>query len=109
MKTNIPIQEITLEAGAAVTKFRMIGANGQHCGAGAKAVGITQIDADSGDQFPVMTYGIAIVEAGGAVTAGAEIESDANGKVVTLSAGKANGQALDSASTDGDLIRVKVQ
>lgn len=50
--------------------------------------------------------GVILVEAGAAIAAGAEVESDANGKAITKAAGVANGIAWDAAAAAGDLIRV---
>ena len=47
-----------------------------------------------------------LVEAGGAIAAGAQVEAGADGKAVVLDAGASNGFALDAALADGDLIRI---
>ena len=62
--------------------------------------------ADIGEQAPVNTHGILLVEAGAAIAAGAEVESDANGKAITKAAGISNGFALDAAAAAGDVIRI---
>jgi hypothetical protein len=76
------------------------------CAAGAKAVGIAETDADPGEQASVTVLGVLIVEAGGAIAAGAEIQSDADGRAITKAAGIGNGYALDAAVAAGDIIRV---
>jgi hypothetical protein len=53
------------------------------CGAGELAIGVIQSEVNSGEEAPVMTHGIAIVEVGsGGVTSGTEVMSDATGKAV---------------------------
>ncbi len=106
MKTHHPILVLSITAAAALTQRRFIGMDGDVCGAGAKALGAAEFNADAGDQASVNVAGLILVEAGGAITAGAEVESDADGKAIAQSAGVGNGYALDAATTDGDVIRV---
>lgn len=80
MKSYKSLGAYTFTAGADVTKHRFIGADGQHCGAGKKAAGVSHVNADSGDEFAVEIGGIVIIEAGAAFSAGDELSSDANGK-----------------------------
>lgn len=49
-----------------------------------------------------------MVEAGDAVKAGIEVESDEQGRAVPLYSGKKAGYALTSASDAGELISVKL-
>jgi len=87
-------------------KHYFVGYDGDICGAGAKALGVNQVTVEAGEDMPVTYLGIMLVVAGGAVASGAEVESDASGKAVTLAAGESNGRALDAATADGDVIRV---
>ena len=107
--TAMPLQTITLTAGGAVEKHRLVGITGAHTGAGARAIGVADVDADSGDLFPVVTQGVALVVAGAAVAAGADLESDATGRVVTLSTGKLAGVALTAAAAAGTKVRVLLE
>ena len=78
---------LTVKATAAVTKYRFIGYNGQHCAANGAAIGVSYFDAAIGD--PITIYGagnIVPLEAGGSFSAGAMLASDANGKGVAASA-----------------------
>ena len=104
------IQQICLitsvTAAAALSRLRFVGLTGAVCAAGAKALGIAEAAADLGEQAPVNTHGILLVEAGAAIAAGAEVESDANGKAITKAAGISNGFALDAAAAAGDVIRI---
>ncbi len=105
--------KVTLTAAAAITKRRFVSAAGQH-EANKNAVGVALFDTDSGDPVTLQASGIAVVEAGGAITAGDLVASDANGKAVslTLSAvgdvAKICGVAIDGATAAGEFIRVKL-
>jgi len=106
--------KVTLVAGAAITAKRFVAYNGQHA-ANQPAIGVALFDTDNGDPITLQTAGIAVVESGGAITAGNLVASDANGKAValTLSAvgdvSKICGVALDSASAAGEYIRVSLK
>ncbi|MBM96500.1 MAG: DUF2190 domain-containing protein [Oceanospirillaceae bacterium] len=106
MLTHHPMLVISMVAAADLTRNRFIGADGDVCAAGALSPGVCEYDVAAGEQASVNAQGLIIVEAGGAVAAGAEVESDADGKAITLTSGKANGQALDAAAAEGDLIRI---
>jgi len=79
---------LTIQAAAAITKRRFIGYDGNHCGANARAVGVSAFDvAASGEQITVYGRGNLVkVTSAGAVSAGAEVASGANGKAVAASA-----------------------
>lgn len=73
------------------------------CVAGDKAIGVARWDAAAaGDVVGVLGVPgmIVPVVAGGAIVAGTEVQSDANGAAITLAAGKATGYAV-SASVGG--------
>lgn len=133
MKTYKSALTESITAGSDVVKNRFAGFDGNYCGAGEKALGVFELDTDSGQQAPVIVYGIAIVEAGGAIAVGDAITSDANGKAVKADAATVtitsatgdgdagtynitggvlaqaiNGYALDAASAEGDLIRIRI-
>ena len=87
-------------------KQRFISFGGTVSGAGEKAYGICDVETESGQFAPVALTGILLVEAGGTITAGAEVTSDANGKAITLGENqKSNGYALDDGA-EGDVIRI---
>jgi len=85
MKTYQPILTTSITAGADIPKGRFIGFDGGLCGANAKALGVSEVDTKQGQQLPVIVYGIAIVETGGAVSAGAAVTSDSSGRAVAAS------------------------
>jgi len=131
--TQNSVQAISVQAAAETVKSRFIGFDGDHCAAGKKAIGVSEFDGYTGRYMPVHTYGVVIVEAGGIVTAGAAVTSDANGKAVAasdlaLAAGAVqvtadaaapaltgsvtpeviNGYALTAAAEAGEFILVKL-
>ena len=106
MKTEQPILITSVKAAANLTKNLFIGFNGNLCAANAKALGVSNADADTNEQLPVSTHGIALVYSGAAVSQGAKIASNASGKAVTYSTGEANGYALDASVGADELIRI---
>jgi len=106
MKTQIVTGTASITAAAALTKLRFVGFDGNVCGAGAKALGVADADTASASQVPVNFSGILLVEAGAAINAGVDVDSDASGKAVTHVAGVVNGHTLDAATASGDIIRI---
>lgn len=93
-------------AAAAVLAARFVGLlTGQHCGAGAKAQGVSQYAAAVGEAFAVDVHGTTIVEAGGVIAPGGPIKSDANGKAIAQGgAGEILGYAVTASTGDGQKI-----
>lgn len=106
MKTQQILLTTSVLAIAALSRLRFVGFDGGVCAAGAKAVGVAETIADAGEQAPVNTHGILLVEAGGVIAAGAEVQSDATGRAILKAAGVSNGFALDAATAAGDVIRI---
>jgi predicted RecA/RadA family phage recombinase len=72
-----------------------------------KALGVRQNRPQSGKAATVMLSGISIVEAGAAITAGAYVETNATGQVVTAASGSAIvGRALETCTASGQQIAV---
>ena len=97
----------TVTLSAAATQYRgvlLTGAavsaagNGYPCATGGA----------SGDAIPVVLLGVAIGEAGAAVTAGALLEFDSSGRYITRSAGVSVGRALTSAAGAGSTLEIFV-
>lgn len=107
--TMQPVATTTKTAVSDTDKYTFVGFDGDICAAGAKALGVNQVTVEAGEAMPVTYLGIMPVIAAAAIAAGVEVESDANGHAVTLSAGESNGRALDAASTAGDIIRIFVK
>lgn len=77
------------------------------CGAGAKALGIASYDAAIGAKVPIMRgHKVVPVVAGAAIAAGAEVESDATGRAVTLAAGRSLGKCLNAPTAAGQIAIV---
>ena len=73
----------------------------------SNAIGVTQTAGKKGDLVTVTVLGTAVATAGGRIAAGALLEVDAAGKVLTRTAGKvAVGRALTAAAADGDELEV---
>lgn len=106
MKTQQIILTTTILAAGALSRLRFVGFDGAVCAAGAKALGVAETSADAGERAPANIHGILLVEAGGVIAAGAEVESDAAGRAITKAAGIGNGFALDAAAAAGDVIRI---
>lgn len=106
MKTEKILLAVTIAAAAALTRQRFVDYTGNPASAGERALGVANTDYDVGEQAGVATHGEILVEAGAAVAVGAQVESDASGRAVTLDSGVAFGVARDAASAAGDLIRV---
>jgi hypothetical protein len=75
--------------------------------AGAKCHGVANRPALLGEGFDATVYGTAVVEAGAAVTAGAKVAADANGRAIAQTGtAETAGVALRAAAQAGDLIEV---
>jgi len=108
MKTYNPVLTLSVTAASDIPKARFVGFNGGLCAANTKALGVSEADTKQGQQMPVIVYGIALIESGGAVNVGDAVTSDANGKAVPAGTNPVNGYALDAASGAGEIIRVKL-
>ena len=106
MASSIPALTLSIVASAAVAQRRFVTATGARSGAGANALGVARYDAAAGENVAVDALGTTEVEAGGAIAAGALVQSDANGKAVTKAAGVAVGRAMGAAAGDGSVIEL---
>lgn len=103
---------VTFTASAAITGGQLVEVTGSRtvgpAGDGsAKVVGSAGNDADTGDQVVVhLSRCIDDLVAGAAVTAGAAVQADANGKVKPVGTGAAVGLALTAAASAGTTIQV---
>ncbi len=89
-----------------IQKQRFIDFEGNICTDGKKAFGVSDADISANEYAPIGVLGTFLIEAGGTITAGDAITSDANGKAITVSETKAtNGYALDNAS-EGEVFRI---
>jgi len=102
-----PLLIDSITAKTYLPKQRFVGFDGNICAAGAKALGICDVETDANQQAPVATLGILLVETASAVTQGSKICSNADGKAVQVTGTEeVNGYAIDSASGTGEIIRI---
>lgn len=105
---EIPGLRFSLPAGADVERCRFVSADANSNGILATAttpvIGVSMNKAAAGEVLEIAD-GIVMVEAAGAITAGAAVKSDATGKAT---AGTGAGVALTAASAAGELIAVKL-
>lgn len=106
MQTEKILLTLSIAAAAALTRKRFVDLTGNVPSAGERVLGVSNADYSLGEQAGVDTHGAILVEAGAAVAAGVEVESDASGRAVTKTTGVAGGVSLDAASAAGDYIRV---
>lgn len=106
MKTKQTVLTTSVVALVDLPRHVFAGLAGGLCAAGAKSLGTVAADTGAGNVAPIDVLGICLATAGAAVAAGAEVESDASGRAVTLASGKSNGIALDAATAAGDVIRI---
>lgn len=110
-----PGAEVTGLTTAAVTGKRFVGISATrdtntglvkvaHATGAAKAFGVAAYDAGSGATVPVLRGGIVPVTAGGAISAGDQIEVGTDGKAVKLASGVAVGQAIETATSGADVF-----
>lgn len=83
------------------------------CGAGEAGVGVAERSADHsldandpGRRTSIVTGGVARVTASGAITAGDFVQSAAAGKAATATTGTVLGIAMNSTTSDGDVVEV---
>ena len=106
MKTEKILMAVTVAAAVALPRFRFADYSGNVASAGERVLGVPTTDFSAGEQASVATHGEILVEAGAAIAAGAEVESDANGRAVTKTTGIGFGAARDAAGAAGEIIRV---
>lgn len=110
MKTEQPVLITSIQAAADLSdsKNLFIGFDGDICGNAAKALGVLNANTSENEMAPVMTNGIALVFSAAAISVGAKIQSNADGKALTYVSGETNGYAIDAAGGADELIRVKL-
>jgi hypothetical protein len=105
---SIAVLQLGVTATAALTQFRGATMAGAVPAAGATALGIAMTGAAIGERVAVAALGTARAEAGAAIAAGAALEYDASGRVITRSAGVTIGRMLpgQTAGAAGDLVEI---
>lgn len=112
---------LSLEAGGTIRRNRLITQDSAGKAVEASAItnailGVSLIDASSGQQVPIQTFGVAKVVASAAITlaaGGRQVMATASGdgKCSTAAGATARtvGLALEAAGADGDVIKVLLQ
>lgn len=83
---------------SAISLYRAVSATGGVPTAGGAIDGVAKMSGAVGDRVTLAKMGIAICEAGGAITANSLVEVDASGRFITRNTGIAVGR-LDANST----------
>lgn len=106
MKSQQVVLTTSVLAMADLSARRFVGFDGNLCAAGAKALGVVEVDTDADNLAPANVLGVILVEAGAAIAAGAEVQADGQGRAITKAAGMGNGVACDAAAAAGDIVRI---
>lgn len=102
-----PVLVLTGSAPSAVLANRLVGYDdAQAATAGQACKGVAYTNASAGEDYPVHALGLTAVTSGAAIAAGAALQSDTQGRVVTQTTGVLVGRALEAASAAGKLIQV---
>lgn len=72
--------------------------------AGVKPFGVASADIASGATGSILRGGLVFVTAGGAITAGAQVEIDSAGKAITFASGVPVGTALETGVSSADVL-----
>ena len=108
-KQSIPILTKTVRLTGTVAAHRGVTMAGAQAGADGNTYGCSRIAGVSGELIPVDIEGTTVWEAGAAITAGASLETDASGRVVTwATSGPRVGIALEAAGAAGVFIEVRL-
>ncbi|MGH1429764.1 MAG: DUF2190 family protein [Neptuniibacter sp.] len=102
-KLSYSVAAITRPLSGVVEAHRFVGTDNAVAGAGANTLGVNQHYASDEDSA-VDTLGAVPVECGAAVAEGALIESDAQGRAITRSAGAIVARALESSTAAGEFV-----
>lgn len=106
MQTEKILLTTTITAAAALPAKRLVNFQGAPATASDAVLGVANASYNQGEHAGVDVRGCLLVEAGGAITAGAEVQSDAQGRAIAKDSGPAFGRAMDAATAAGDFIRV---
>jgi len=103
-----PLLELSLTASGAVTGLRCVGFSGAQAGTqGQKVAGVARYDAASGEVFPIIASGTAVVEAGAAITVGQSLIADSQGRAIPATGSlalAAGAIAVTSSAANGAAI-----
>lgn len=103
---GIKLLTLSVVATATLTQFRAVTAAGALPAAGARALGIADFNGAIGERVSVGAMGTVPAETGAAVAAGAALEVDASGRLITKNTGVAVAHALGASAGAGQVIEV---
>lgn len=106
MQTEKILLAITVLATTALSRLRFVNFAGGTASATDTPMGIANANYDAGEQAGVNSHGELLVETGAAVTVGAQVQPDSQGRAIPLASGVAFGRARDPATGAGQFIRV---
>lgn len=104
--SKIPLLTLSIAATALLGEHLAIGHDGALAGAGLAMYGLSDTDADIGDQVAIDVLGTSIATAGAAIAEGVALEVDPNGKLITRVGGIVVARSLQLATADGDKLEV---
>ena len=100
----------TVVATGAVADRRFITFADAQAGLDAVVKGISEMAGVAGDALPVTLIGIVDMVAGGAIAAGAEVVSDANGQPIAKGANvNTAGRSLNAAGAAGARVQILIR
>jgi Uncharacterized conserved protein (DUF2190) len=95
------ILSLTVIASATVMAGRAITQDGAYAATGEHMHGVSDFNANAGDELAVDCLGVSILEAGAAIAADTLVQVGVDGKYITKAAGKAVARSMTAASADG--------
>lgn len=105
--SSISILTLPLVAASAIVASRFVTPVGAQAGADANTLGVANSAAATGEKFPTVVIGTAVVEAGAAIAAGATLKSDTSGRAITwATSGAKVAIAIEAATAAGQFIEV---
>jgi len=107
--TILEVAAKTNMATSDIEKQRFVAIDGSRAGVGAPTLGVTKEAVKNGELGAVVLYGLMPVVAGTAVSAGAIVQSDSEGRAVVVASGYEAGVAVTAAAAAGETILVKLK
>lgn len=103
-----PLLTVSIVAAATINADRFITHAGAVPAAGASCAGVARSQGAAGQRVPVDVMGTSVIETGGAIAAGALVESDNLGRAVTASSGVVQGRLApgEVATAAGQYVEI---
>ncbi len=100
---NLGVGPVPVEISGEIQPHRFVGVNNAQAGAGMNTRGVSQTYAKD-EAVAVDILGVVPVEAGAAVTEGALVETDAQGRAIDQSAGAVVARAVEGSTGAGQFV-----